>query len=280
MSTTKFIPQIWSAKTLDVLENALTYSKLYNTDYEGEITDAGDTVHIAQIGVPTIKDYTRGSAIDSAEDVSVTDQTLTIDQAKYFNIAVDDVDAVQSKVSLLDTATQRAAYGFADACDAYLGKQLAAAAGITLGSAESPVNISDASSAYEVLINIKTKLDTANLPKQNRVVIVPPEFEGLMLLDSRFVNVTNQSEERLTEGTVYKAAGFEVAVSNNCPTPSTGVFQIVASSPIQGTFAQQILKTEAYRPEGGFSDAVKGLHVYGAKTLHPEAVACATVLFE
>lgn len=278
MSTEKFIPQIWSAKTIDVLENALVYSKLFNTDYEGEITGAGDTVHIAQIGVPTIKDYTRGSAIDSAEDVSVTDQTLTIDQAKYFNIAVDDVDAVQSKVALLDTATQRAAYGFADQCDAYLGEQLAAAAGIKVGSADSPVAVT-ASNAYETLVGIKTKLDGAKLPKQGRVVVVPPEFEGFMLLDSRFVNVTNQSEQRLTEGTVYKAAGFEVAVSNNCPAPKSGVLQILASSPIQGTFAQQILKTEAYRPEGGFSDAVKGLHVYGAKTLHPEAVACATVSF-
>ena len=279
MSTEKFISQIWSAKTIDVLENALVYSKLFNNDYEGEITDAGDTVHIAQIGMPTIKDYTRGAAIDSAEDVSVTDQTLTIDQAKYFNIAVDDVDAVQSKVALLDTATQRAAYGFADQCDAYLGKQLAEAAGIKVGSADAPEAVT-ASNAYEVLVGIKTKLDDANLPKQGRVVIVPPEFEGLMLLDSRFVNVTEQSEERLTEGTVYKAAGFEVAVSNNCPAPKSGVVQIVASSPIQGTFAQQILKTEAYRPEGGFSDAVKGLHVYGAKTLHPEAVCCATVSFQ
>lgn len=278
MSTEKFIPQVWSAKTLDVLENALVYSKLFNTDYEGEITDAGDTVHIAQIGVPTIKDYTRGSAIDSAEDVSVTDQTLTIDQAKYFNIAVDDVDAVQSKVSLLDTATQRAAYGFADECDGYLADLLAASAGIKIGTADNPVAVT-AANAYETLVTIKTRLDMANLPKQGRVVIVPPEFEGFMLLDSRFVNVTNQSEQRLTEGTVYKAAGFEVAVSNNCPAPKTDVLQVVASSPIQGTFAQQILKTEAYRPEGGFSDAVKGLHVYGAKVLHPKAVCCATVSF-
>lgn len=279
MSTNKFIPQIWSAKILDALDKELVYSKLYNTDYEGEIADAGDTVHIAQIGAVTIKDYTSGANIADPDEVQATDTLLTIDQAKYFNIAVDDVDAAQSAVNLLDTATQRAGYGFSDACDQYLGAQLAAngTAVEGLGTDSAPFAVTK-DNAYETLVALKTALDKADLPKQGRVAVVPPEFEGFMLLDSRFVNVTNQSEERLTEGEVYKAAGFEIAVSNNAPTKGEAV-KIIASSPVQGTFAQQVLKTEAYRPDNRFSDAVKGLHVYGAKVLRPSVVAVATVSF-
>nr|UWD72821.1 MAG: coat protein [Bacteriophage sp.] len=288
MATNKFIPQVWSAKILEALDKELVYAELFNTDYEGEITEAGDTVHIAQVGDVTIKDFDCGTDIAAPDDVKVEDLTLDIDQSKYFNISVCDVNEVQSKISLLDTATQRAGYGFADVCDKYLGSLLATGGTVKdgLGEKATPINIT-ADNAYETLVKMKTALDKANLPKQERKVVVPPEFEGFMLLDPRFVAVpVDASQDRLTEGTVYRAAGFEIRTSNNVPSEADGgsggtttVYSIVGSSPIQGTFAQQILKTEAYRPEKRFADAVKGLHVYGAKVLRPQVVAVATVSF-
>lgn len=287
MATDKFIPQVWSAKILEALDKELVYAQLFNTDYEGEITEAGDTVHIAQVGDVTIKDFTCDTDIDAPEDVTAEDLTLVIDQSKYFNVSICDVNAAQSKISLLDTATQRAGYGFSDVCDQFLGNLLATSGTVKtgLGTKASPIAVT-ADNAYETLVKMKTALDKANLPKQERKVVVPPDFEGFMLLDPRFVAVpVDASQERLTEGTVYRAAGFEILTSNNVPSAtdggsgSTTVFSIVGSSPIQGTFAQQILKTEAYRPEKRFADAVKGLHVYGAKVLRPEVVAVATVSF-
>lgn len=286
MATNKFIPQVWSAKILEALDKELVYAGLFNTDYEGEITEAGDTVHIAQVGDVTIKDFNCDADIAAPDDVKVEDLMLDIDQSKYFNISVCDVNEVQTKISLLDTATQRAGYGFADVCDKYLGSLLATNGAVKngLGTKAEPITIT-ANNAYETLVKMKTELDKANLPKQERKVVVPPEFEGFMLLDSRFVAVpVGESQNRLTEGTVYRAAGFEIRTSNNVPFDDNGgsgatVYSIVGSSPIQGTFAQQILKTEAYRPEKRFADAVKGLHVYGAKVLRPQVVAVATVSF-
>lgn len=284
MATNHFIPQVWSAKILEALDKELVYAELFNTDYEGEITEAGDTVHIEQVGDVTIKDFNCDTDIASPDEVEVEDLTLDIDQSKYFNISVCDVNEVQSKISLLDTATQRAGYGFADVCDKYLGSLLAKSGTVKdgLGAKATPITIT-ANNAYETLVKMKTALDKANLPKQERKVVVPPEFEGFMLLDPRFVAVpVEASQDRLTEGTVYRAAGFEIRTSNNVPSETDGattVYSIVGSSPIQGTFAQQILKTEAYRPEKRFADAVKGLHVYGAKVLRPSVVAVATVAF-
>ena len=288
MATNHFIPQVWSAKILEALDKELVYAELFNTDFEGEITEAGDKVRIAQVGDVTIKEFDRDADIESPDDVKVEDLTLDISQSKYFNISVCDVNEVQSKISLLDTATQRAGYGFADVCDKYLGSLLATNGTVKdgLGAKETPITIT-AENAYGTLVKMKTALDKANLPKQERKVVVPPEFEGFMLLDPRFVAVpVEASQDRLTEGTVYRAAGFEIRTSNNVPSEAKGgpggdttVYSIVGSSPIQGTFAQQILKTEAYRPEKRFADAVKGLHVYGAKVLRPSVVAVATVAF-
>lgn len=278
MATTKFVPQIWSAKILDSLDKALVYNKLFNTDYEGEITEAGDTVHIGSIGKVTVKPYTKGSAIAAPDAVNVEEQTLVIDKAEYFNVSVDDVDAAQSKANLIDGATTEAGNSFADSTDQYLASVLAAKGGVKLGTTAAPITITK-ENAYDTLIDLKVKLDKANLPKAGRVCVVPAEFEGYMLRDPRFVAVSGAGEQRLTEGTVYRAAGFEIQTSNNAPSPAANVFTVIAGSPVCGTFANQVLKTEAYRPTDRFADAVKGLHVYGATVTRPNAVGLAYVKF-
>ena len=291
MATSKFIPQIWSARILAALQKSLVYGDLFNRDYEGDITGPGDTVHIGMISDVDIKAYSKNAAIADPTAVSAEDQTLKVDQADYFNIGIDDVDKVQSALNLLDEATARAGYGFSNKTDAYLGATLAKAAGVKLNEKTALIEVSK-DNAYDTLVKIKTALDKANCPLEGRTVVVPPEFEGYMLLDPRFVQVGNpESETRLTDGTVYKAAGFLVKVSNNCPTADDGgtasgsgagkehYTQVVATTPIAATFADQILKTEAYRPDNRFMDAVKGLHVYGAAVVHPDIVAVANVKF-
>lgn len=278
MATTSFAPQIWSAKILNALDKTLVYDKLFNRDYEGEITEAGSTVHIGSIGKVSVKAYTKGAAIAAPDAVNVEDQTLTIDKAEYFNVAVDDVDAAQSKINLIDGATTQAGNAFADSTDQYLAGVLAAKAGVKLNAVATPTVITK-ENAYDMLIDLKVKLDKANLPKAGRVCVVPAEFEGYMLRDPRFVAVSDAGEQRLTEGNVYRAAGFEIQTSNNAPSPAAGVFTVIAGSNLCGTFANQVLKTEAYRPDNAFSDAVKGLHVYGATVTRPSAVGLAYVKF-
>lgn len=288
MSTDKFIPTIWSARILAALEKQLVYNKFFNRDYEGEIRDAGDTVKIGLVGAPTVKTYTKGTDIDAPDDVAVTDATLTIDQADYFNIKVNDVDAAQSKINLLESASSQTGYAFGDVTDKYLAKLLVTGTGGTIGTKDEPKSITNAKpeDAYNLLVDLKVALDRQNCPTAGRVCVVPPEFEGFMLKDSRFVAVaTNDSNARLTDGTVYKSAGFEIHVSNNAPLDDTGgsgsttVYDVIAGCDQSGTYADQILNTEAYRQEKSFSDAVKGLHVYGAKVLRSACVYNAKVSF-
>lgn len=289
MSTDKFIPTIWSARILAALEKQLVYTKFFNRDYEGEIRDAGDTVKIGLVGAPTVKKYAKGTDIAAPDDVTVTDATLSIDQADYFNIAVDDVDAAQSKINLLESASSQTGYAFGDVTDKYLASLLVTGTGGTIGTKAEPKSITDAKpeDAYNLLVDLKVALDRQNCPTAGRICVVPPEFEGFMLKDSRFVAVaTNDSNVRLTEGTVYKSAGFEIHVSNNAPHEDDGgskgsqtVYDVIAGCDQSGTYAEQILNTEAYRPEKSFKDAVKGLHVYGAKVLRSACVYNAKVSF-
>lgn len=281
MAVTTFIPELWNARLLYALEKAHVATNLVNRNYEGEIRNYGDTVHINTIGAITVKNYTKNTDIDAPETLSTTDQTLEIDQQKYFNFQVDDVDRVQAAGELVDVAMGRAAYALADVSDAYLLGVIAAGAatGNTIGSAAAPVALTK-DNVYENIVKLKTKLDKANVPNTGRTIVVPPDVHSLLLLDDRFAKSTaTAGQEALINGLVGRIAGFDVYMSNNVKTGTgtdtgkTPYFEITAQITDATTYAEQIIKTEAYRMESRFADAVKGLHVYGAKVTDGTKIA-------
>ncbi len=278
MSVTNFIPTIWSARLLRHLDKKHVYANLLNRDYEGEIKNYGDTVKINQIGDVTIKDYEKNKDIAAPEELTGEQLMMTIDQAKYFNFGIDDVDAAQVNPKLMDKAMMRAAYGMNDVTDQFAASLLytGADAANVLGTDDSPI-VPTADDAYDALVDMSTLLTEANVPMEGRWIVVPAWYHGLLLKDRRFVgNGTDYNKAILEGGEVGVAAGFRVSLSNNVPNTTGAKYKIIAGTNEAGSYAEQILKTEAYRPEKRFSDAVKGLHVYGAKVLQPKCLAVLT----
>lgn len=278
MAFENFIPEVWSARLLEHLDNVHVYANLMNRDYEGDIRAFGDTVHINQIGDITISDYD-GSDIGEPELVDGEQQILTIDHAKYFNFQIKDIDNAQSNPKLIDAAMQRASYGMNDVIDQYLAALLVkdcAAANVLAGdtAAVTPT----AGNAYDYLVDLGVKLSEANVPAMGRWVVVPAWYHGLLLKDPRFVgNGTGFNQAILQHGLVGEAAGFRIYLSNNVPVTEAGGYKVLAGTNAAGAFAEQLVELEAYRLEKNFSDAVKGLHVYGARVLQPKALALLTV---
>lgn len=279
MSVTNFVPTIWSARLLAHLDKKHVYAALVNRDYEGEIRNYGDTVKINQIGDVTIKNYTKGNDIEDPEDLSGSQTMLTIDQAKYFNFSIDDVDAAQVNPKLMDEAMKRAAYGMNDTTDTFLANMMYLAAsnnGKNLGDDSTPV-VPTKADAYDYLVDLSTDLTEKDVPTEGRWAVIPAWFHGLLLKDSRFVgNGTDYNKAMIEGGEVGVAAGFRIFLSNNVPNTEGTKYKILGGTNAAGSYAEQILKTEAYRPEKRFSDAVKGLHVYGGKVVQPKCLSVLT----
>ena len=279
MALTTFIPELWNARLLNALDKAHVFAGLVNRDYEGEIKKQGDTVHINTIGEVTIGTYTKDTDFSSGpQALTATDSTLVINQAKYFNFAVDDIDTAQAAGDIMDKAMQRAAYGLADAADKYLADQLAAAITTANGNQVGTTAVAlTKENVYENIVKMKTILDKANVPTTGRWLVVPPEMVALILQDDRFVKTGGtKAEDTLANGWVARAVGFDIYESNNCNSTtasSTTTYTITAGDEGACTYAEQISDTEAYRPEKRFADAVKGLHLYGAKVVDPKRLA-------
>ena len=273
----QFIPTVWAARLLTALEGALVYGQrsVVNREYEGEIRKAGSTVKIASIGDVNIGTYTKDTDIDDPEVLTDSEQSLSIDQAKYFNFYVDSIDRAQQNVNVLDEAMRRSAWALRSAADSFLATIMSSAvdAGNVIGSTGTPI-VPDKDNAYEYLVDLGVLLDEANVPLEGRYVVVPAWYHGLLLKDDRFVKAgTAGSDRRLANGEVGEAAGFRILKSNNVPNVSDAEYKILAGHSMATAYVEQILDLHSYKPEKRFGDAVKGLHVYGAKVIRPTSLA-------
>jgi len=274
MAITSFIPQVWSARLLEHLDNTLVARSFFNQDYVGEIRNYGDTVRINQISDPTITTYIPNQDMDSPEELSTVGQDLRIDQAESFNFQVDDVDAAQARSGLMDSAMQRSAFKLAEVEDTWLFGVLNS--GVAPANVLPPVSVTNADMMFSVLVGLRQVLVKNNVPSNQRRVALPPEAISMLLQDDRFTATgSGQAENRLQAGLIGRAVGFEVYEVNTTPGGNTAI----AGHPLAATFAGQIVQTEAFRMEKRFADGVKGLSVYGARVLVPGALASVVLNF-
>lgn len=274
MAITNFVPEVWSAQLLTSLKGALVYGgpNVVNRNYEGEISNAGDTVNITSITRPTIGTYTAHTDI-TIEDVDDATRALVIDQSKYFAFEVDDIEARQALGGVMDEAAMEAAYGLRDTADAYLSALMAA--GVDAGNDITSAAITTAAEAEQALVDLKTTLDEDDVPQDGRFAVLTPAVEALLLRSDLFVPFnTSGTDDALRNGVIGRAFGFNLSVSNQAPAAAVGAGKkIIAGHPIATTYAEQINKVEAFRLEKRFADGLKGLHLYGAKVVRPTALA-------
>ena len=277
MAIVRFRPEIWAAQLLVALQKALVYAQpgVVNRDYEGEISDAGDTVRITSISDPTIGTYTPNSTVITPEELTDAQRNLVIDQAKYFAFKVDDVDRRQAKGDVVPEALRRAAYKLRDLVDQYIAAMYTSVDNANKVNSGSAVAITTAALAYTNLVALRTELDEANVTTEGRWVVIPPWYEGLLLDSPNFINAEKAADGgmALRNGTIGRAAGFNILKSNNVVNVTGDDYAILAGVDTAISYAEQINKVEAYRPESSFSDAVKGLHLWGAKVIRPDSLA-------
>lgn len=272
MGLEKFIPTVWSAQLLVSLKKAHVFGQagIVNRDYEGEISGAGNKVKINHIGAINVGTYLKNPAAPiDLQTLTDFEQFLEITEQKYFNFQIDDVDRAQQTPKIMAQAMTEAAYALRDASDRFIASKYVDAGEIVGGGGGITLT---ANNIYETLIDVSVLLDENNCPAENRWIILPAWAHGLLLKDDRFTHSTGAGDEVIRNAQVGRAAGFNVLISNNVVESVGGIHRIMAGNSSAISFAEQITSVEAYRPENRFADAVKGLHVYGARVVRPECL--------
>lgn len=280
MALDNFIPEIWSTQLLTNLHNDLVFGRVVNTDYQGEISSAGDTVRIHSVGPVSVGNYTKNSDHSGPEALDDSEVVLNITESKMFNFQVDDVDRVQQSPKMMSAAMREAAFALANVADSFLATTISNGTPSGNVLSNTPTSIATASNVYEAFVDLGVRLDENNCPVEGRWAIVSPRTYGALLKDARFVSFgTSENRGTISNRAVGVINQFEILVSNKVPAGSSGDSQILTGHTWATTYAQQISQVKAYEPELRFADAVKGLHLYGAKVVRPALLAKALVSY-
>ena len=293
-----FLPSIYSKKVLNFFRKSSVVEAITNTDYAGEISAFGDSVKIIKEPVISVSDYTRNS--DTTE-TRLTDQelTLVVDSAKAFKFIVDDIETNMSHVNFKEVASSSAAYALRDSYDAaviatmfsgvsssspdhVLGADNATdlAAGTFDGTGNLDIGFgSSEHDPIDVLARMARLLDEQNVPEEGRWFVAGPDFyEVLGQASSKLLSVDfNAGQGSIRNGLVSsgKLRGFDMYKSNNIAATSNAAGKCMGGHISSTATANTILSTEVLRDQSSFGDIVRGLHVYGAKVLRPEALVSA-----
>lgn len=267
-----FIPQIWSQKLSQMLEKNCVMLQCVNRNWEGEIKNQGDTVKIITPAAVSVSTLTSENIEYSS--LTPTSQDLVIDQKKFFAFKIDDVAQVQANTDIMEAHLVNAKNAIEEVQDSYLlGMHTNVSEDNTIGSESSPI-VLDKSTIYENFVKLSLALknsDAVHLGAKPWVVI-NPNIESYLLQSPEFISAYKVADETLREGSIGRIAGMDVLVSTNL-TDVDGKYYVLAGTNEAITFASQLAKIESLRDKDSFSDLVRGLYLYGAKTVQPKALA-------
>ena len=274
MSIKNFIPTVWASELLSSLDKAHVMVNICNRDYEGDIRSYGDTVKINALGEVTVGNYSPNVTSIAPEQLTAAQTVLEINQSKYFSFYVDDVDKAQSKPEIMSEAMRKAAYALADTADELIAGFYTETGSTSLFVSSTALTVA---TTLDLLALAQYNLDKKNVPTQGRWMVIPAWFQAYLTLNKILETEGSvNAEGAYVNGYVGRAFGFDIYMSNNLST-SNATNTVNSHYGLAGTkraisFAEQIVEMEAFRPEAKFADAVKGLHVYGAKVVDPQSL--------
>ena len=271
-SYSAFIPQLWSKKLNQMLEKNCVMMQCVNRNWEGEISQQGDTVKIITPADVTVSTLTGDDITYST--LTPTSQDLIIDQKKFFAFKIDDVAKVQSNTDIMEAHLANAKKAIEEVQDSYLlAMHTDVKEANTVGSESSPVTL-DKSTIYEnfVKLSLALKNSDAVYTGTRPWVVINPNIESYLLQSPEFIQAYNVADKTLREGAIGRIAGMDVLVSTNL-TDIDSKYYVLAGTNDAITFASQLAKIESLRDKDSFSDLVRGLYLYGAKTVQPNALA-------
>ncbi len=267
-----FIPEIWSQKLNNMLTKECVMLQCVNRNWEGEIKNQGDKVKIIQPADVTIS--TLGTDTLEYKELAPTSMDLVIDQKKFFAFKINDVAQVQSNTDIMEAHLRNAKKAIEEVQDSYLlSLHSNVPTANTVGTEDTAISL-DKTTIYSKFVDLALRLKNSDAVTAGvrPWVVINPTIESYLLQSSEFISAHNVADKTLREGAIGRIAGMDVLVSTNL-TAVSSKYYVLAGTNEAITFASQLAKIESLRDQSSFSDLVRGLYLYGAKVVQPNALA-------
>ncbi len=292
-TSANFIPELWSDEVIGAYKsNLVVANTVTKMSHKGK---KGDTIHIPKPARGSASVKAAGSQVTLIADTASV-VNISIDKHYEYSKLIEDIAEVQALASMRKFYTDDAGYALAKQVDDSLFALMEGFQGGTVGGTgaalwEQAVRGGDGSTVFagatsgggatditdDGIRAMILKLDNADVPMDNRVLIVPPIAANDMLAINRF---TEQqfigSGDAIKTGKIGMIYGVDVFVSNNCPTvtPSSGTTARIGVLMHKDAlvFAEQVgVRTQTQYKQEYLGDLFTADTIYGVGELRDDA---------
>ena len=282
-----FIPELWSDEVIGAYKTNLVLANLVTKlSHKGK---KGDSIHIPvpARGSASVKSANTQVTLSAATNTKIT---VTIDKHYEYSKLIEDIAEVQALASMRKFYTDDAGFALAKQVDsdlfalaegfqagtvggtgaamyekAYIGSTGAA---FYTGNSSNAADITDAGIRAMLLL-----LDNADVPMDNRSMVVPPIVVNDMLGLSRF---TEQqfigSGDAIKTGKIGQIYGVDIMISTSCPTATSTdrVGMIIHKDAL--VLAEQVgVRSQTQYKQEYLGDLFTSDTIYGVKELRDDA---------
>ena len=300
-----FVPEFYSQKLLKESKEMTDFkNNMTNSDWEGEIKSAGDTVHIC---TPDASNIVIGEGVvPEVNDVYPKSMTLTIDKTKSFQFKFNDIEQAQSQFNMMEGYMSIANERMMIEVNKELELEV-------LNNAEVPnvgtnaAGFQATSATINTFFNRLKKTLMANKAlspagfytfkgnkeqalQLNAVVTIGTGLFEQLVNSTQLTHPTVQGDDILYKGVVGQIAGMQIFVdtlldgikqtecANHYADEAGKKFIAIAGTKMGITFAEQYNKVEKLRDPQTFADIGRALYLYGYKITNPKALVKGTVV--
>jgi len=244
-----FIPEIWSDEVVAAYQSNLVLAPLVKKmSMEGK---KGDTIHIPAPtrGVATAKAASTQVTLQAATETEVT---ITLDKHFEYSRLIEDITEAQALASLRQFYTGDAGYALAKQVDSdlfALGKSFGDNGGDYEGTGSYFIDATNGLTQYtddtvaaadvftdEGFRALIQKMDDADVPMDNRCLVVPPSIRNAIMGIERYSSSDFVDGRVVNNGQIGNLYGIDVFVSSNCP-----IIEAAGDNSVGGDIKQAML---------------------------------------
>jgi hypothetical protein len=225
--TAGFVPDIWSAKVCDAMQNNLVAWSAFETGEFRSDLKKGHTVNIPISNHVTATEIAIGTKASSLDPATGSAKTLTV---SYYYEAPIDVDYMTTRQSQVDWATmvqKEAAYAIAKKMDSSLLDIV-----YNLGGYTTSAYGSDGQTLTDdLLLYLFQTLNEADVPIEDRVLILDPSGVVDLLKVDKFIAAQYANNTgAVNQGVIGKSPIYActVKMTNNLKAATTGSYAVMA----------------------------------------------------
>ena len=269
-----FIPELFDATVYRTLEDNLVLANIAKAPIKKEPTGEADTMYFTDLGDPTISDYT-GTL--TAEELSDSMATMTLNKTKTFCYTVKDVDQMMADLDLKGSQAERAGYNLKDSIERDVFQNIGADAnaGTALAATITSANV------FGYVSEVARQLYENNVNEGNAWMLLP----YWMMLKLKAAGVTFSINQGTNgKGGMFwtKELGFDTFITNtvyNSGTQASPVSTILSGSYQAVGYRGIQLPTRKIELSGSRATQLDGGMVYGFKVVKPRELVKAVFTF-